>query len=66
MTSVGGTFSRGRAVFQARVLGAVDRAVRQVRGHHAPSGALGDPWSIGATALWAALLLVAYLLMAYF
>ena len=66
MTSVGGTFSRGRAVFQARVLGAVDRAVRQVRGHHAPSGALGAPWSIGATALWAALLLVAYLLMAYY
>ena len=63
--SLGGALARGRAALQAGVLGAVDRAVRQVRGHHTPSGALGDPWSIGATALWAALLLVAYLLMAF-
>jgi multicomponent Na+:H+ antiporter subunit D len=50
---------------QARALGGVERTVRYLRGHHAPPGALGDPWSIGATALWAALLLVAYLAMAY-
>ncbi|MCS5635099.1 MAG: Na(+)/H(+) antiporter subunit D [Myxococcota bacterium] len=66
VAALGAGLARGRAVFQAAALGAVERAVRLVRGHHAPPGALGDPWSIGATALWAALLLVAYLLMAYF
>jgi multicomponent Na+:H+ antiporter subunit D len=53
------------ARFRASVLRGIGAAVRYVQGHHAPTGALGDPWSIGATALWAALLLVAYVFMAY-
>ena len=60
-----GIVARLKVGFQARVLGGVDIVVRYVRSHHAPTGALGDPWSIGATALWAALLLVVYLFLAY-
>ncbi len=33
---------------------------------HRPSGRLGAPWPTGTTAFWAALLLAAYLLFAYF
>ena len=60
----GGT-ARLKGRLQAIGLAGVERTIRYVRAHHAPSGVLGDPWSIGATALWAALLLVAYLGMAY-
>ncbi len=60
----GGT-ARLKGRLQAISLAGVERTIRYVRAHHAPSGVLGDPWSIGATALWAALLLVAYLGMAY-
>lgn len=62
---VAGGAGRLKGRIQARSLAGIERTVRYVRGHHAPTGALGDPWSIGATALWAALLLVAYLGMAY-
>ena len=65
VASLGASLARGRAALQGAALGAVERTVQLVRGHHAPPGALGDPWSIGSTALWAALLLVAYLLMAF-
>lgn len=58
--------ARLKGRIQASSLAGIERTVRYVRGHHAPPGVLGDPWSIGATALWAALLLVAYLGMAYF
>ena len=37
----------------------------QVRALHAPPGVLGDPWSIGRAALWAAVLLVVFLAVAY-
>ncbi|HIF95846.1 MAG TPA: Na(+)/H(+) antiporter subunit D [Myxococcales bacterium] len=62
---VGEYLGRSMARFRASVLGTIGTAVRYVQSHHAPTGALGDPWSIGATALWAALLLVAYVFMAY-
>ena len=62
---VAGGAGRLKGRIQASSLAGIERTVRYVRGHHAPTGALGDPWSIGATALWAALLLVAYLGMAY-
>ena len=62
---VEGGAARLKGRLQAISLAGVERTVRYVRAHHAPSGVLGDPWSIGATALWAALLLVAYLGMAY-
>jgi multicomponent Na+:H+ antiporter subunit D len=56
---------RVKVGIQAKVLEGVGFAVRYIEGHHAPTGVLGDPWSIGATALWAAVLLIAYLLMAH-
>ena len=62
---VEGGAARLKGRLQAISLAGVERTIRYVRAHHAPSGVLGDPWSIGATALWAALLLVAYLGMAY-
>jgi len=37
----------------------------QLRSLHAPPGVLGDPWSIGRATLWAAVLLVVMLLVAY-
>lgn len=43
----------------------VSSCVGYIRGHHEPSGILGDPWPTGATALWAAVLLAAYLLLVY-
>jgi multicomponent Na+:H+ antiporter subunit D len=67
-TAIGGVgvyLGRLTSRFRASVLGTIGTAVRYVQSHHAPTGALGDPWSIGATALWAALLLVAYVFMAY-
>ncbi len=45
-----------------RALGGV---VREVTRHHRPPGVLGEPWPTGATALWAAALLAAYLLLYY-
>jgi multicomponent Na+:H+ antiporter subunit D len=36
-----------------------------LRRMHAPQGALGEPWSAGTSALWAAVLLCAYLLIGY-
>jgi multicomponent Na+:H+ antiporter subunit D len=56
---------RVKVGIQTKVLEGVGFAVRYIEGHHAPTGVLGDPWSIGATALWAAVLLIAYLLMAH-
>ncbi|MDG2334624.1 MAG: Na(+)/H(+) antiporter subunit D [Myxococcota bacterium] len=61
----GRQLARLKSAIESRALMGLQSAVRYVQGHHAPTGVLGDPWSIGATALWAALLLVAYLLMAY-
>ncbi|MEE9280292.1 MAG: Na(+)/H(+) antiporter subunit D [Myxococcota bacterium] len=47
----------------------LDRAYRGLLGevmrHHTPPGLLGEPWSTGAAAMWAAILLGAYLLLAY-
>ena len=42
-----------------------DRGVAWVRTHHAPTGVLGEPWPIGAAALWSAILLVAVLVLSY-
>ena len=39
------------------------RAGRWVKSHHAPGGTLGEPWPTGSAALWAAILLAAFLLM---
>jgi multicomponent Na+:H+ antiporter subunit D len=52
--AVFGAFHRGRR----RLLGEVERASR-------PWGVLGEPWPTGATAMWAALLLLAYLFVYY-
>ncbi len=55
----------------AEALGApVRRAYRRLLGevvrHHTPQGLLGEPWGTGAAAMWAAILLSAYLLLGYF
>ena len=55
----------------AEALGApVRRAYKRLLGevvrHHTPPGLLGEPWKTGAAAMWAAILLGAYLLLGYF
>jgi multicomponent Na+:H+ antiporter subunit D len=58
----------GRRVVEGiriRILGAIEWIIGWIRGHHGPEGILGDPWSIGTTALWSAVLLGIYLIMAY-
>ena len=47
------------------VRGASDRVVEFVAEHHRPGGAMGEPWPTGSAALWAAILLYAYLVLAY-
>ena len=37
----------------------------QTRTHHSPNGKLGEPWPTGTAALWAAILLTVYLLVAF-
>ena len=44
----------------------LERAGGWLRAHHAPGGTLGEPWPTGSTALWAAILLGAFLLMSLF
>lgn len=46
-------------------IGLVRSTIVWLRAHHSPEGVLGDPWSIGETALWSAVLLGIYLIMAY-
>jgi multicomponent Na+:H+ antiporter subunit D len=41
------------------------RLLGEVVRHHTPPGLLGEPWGTGATAMWAAILLSAYLLLTY-
>jgi len=57
----GGLFAAGRAA-ALRSSGAL---IRSLRGHHEPSGLLGDPWPVGSTALAAVLLLALYLAALY-
>jgi len=54
-----------RAAAQARAARLGHALIAWLRRHHAPPGRLGEPWSAGATALWAALLLAASLLLFY-
>ncbi|MEE2711769.1 MAG: Na(+)/H(+) antiporter subunit D [Planctomycetota bacterium] len=51
---------------RAKVCKLVGGAAHKARAHHAPStGILGEPWTVGRTALWAAILLIVCLLMAF-
>ena len=48
---------------RSQVSALLSRAGRWVKNHHAPGGTLGEPWPTGSAALWAAILLAAFLLM---
>ncbi len=54
-----------RAWLGGLVRAGLDRTVGFVADHHRPGGAMGEPWPTGSAALWAALLLYAYLMLAY-
>ncbi len=58
---------RGSATGKLRVDAIIvaNRFANWIRGHHAPEGLLGDPWSIGLTVLWSAVLLGVFLLLAF-
>ena len=45
--------------------GIYQHSLGEVMRHHTPAGVLGEPWGTGAAALWAAILLCAYLLLSY-
>lgn len=62
---VGAGLERGMALFRTTASSWLAVSLGYIRGHHAPQGVLGEPWPIGLASLWAALLLVAYLLLAY-
>ena len=49
-----------RGLFDTR---AQARAADRLRRVYQPGGVLGEPWPTGATALWAAILLLAYLVL---
>ncbi|NRA98161.1 MAG: hypothetical protein HRU14_18360 [Planctomycetes bacterium] len=53
------------AAFRSTVQKGLSSSVGFIKTHHAPNGVLGEPWPIGTASLWAAVLLVAYLLLAY-
>ena len=67
------TLLRGASNLGGRLVATLAAPMRRVyRGllgevvrHHTPPGLLGEPWGIGATAMWAAILLGAYLLLTY-
>ena len=60
-----GALARVADGFRAGSTHLVTASVAQLRALHAPPGVLGDPWSIGRATLWAAILLVVLLLVAY-
>lgn len=43
-----------------------DTLLKQVATIHGPKGSMGEPWPTGSTAMWAAVLLVLYLLIYFF
>jgi multicomponent Na+:H+ antiporter subunit D len=61
--------AEGWGLVQSRVLSAGDRARRVLldltQSHLSPWTRLGEPWPSGATAMWAAVLLAAYLFLSY-
>ena len=61
--------SRAWLIAQGRFLRTADRALRSVLGfteaHLSPWTRLGEPWPTGVNAMWAAVLLLAYLLLSY-
>jgi len=59
------TQRRLRAAAQTRAARLGHALIAWLRRHHTPPGLLGEPWSAGTTALWAALLLAASLLLFY-
>ena len=50
----------GLARLRDRVLG---QLLDFLGDHHSPNGLIGEPWSMGSSAMWAALLLAIYLLL---
>jgi len=61
--------AEGWMIGQRWFLGLAERARRELLGyteaHLSPWTRLGEPWPTGATAMWAAVLLLAYLLISY-
>ena len=57
--------SRVTGAFRAGAQRGLAFSVGYIKGHHSPNGLLGEPWPIGVASLWAAVLLLAYLLLAY-
>jgi multicomponent Na+:H+ antiporter subunit D len=65
---LGSAVRMGRTLVEALVRplrGIYRRVLGEVMRAHTPSGVLGEPWGTGAAALWAAILLSAYLLLSY-
>lgn len=63
--TVGGSAAGVWTSARVALLSAVKEAAEDVRRWHSPGGRLGEPWPIGAAALAAACMLVAFLVLAY-
>jgi multicomponent Na+:H+ antiporter subunit D len=63
--AIDGGGSKARLAIVRRGQDAADRAMRIVYRHHGPSGVLARSWPTGSMAIWATLLLAAYLVLYY-
>jgi multicomponent Na+:H+ antiporter subunit D len=62
---VGGAVWGAWTALKVACLGLIREGIARIRLWHSPRGPLGEPWPIGEAALWAAGILVAFLLLAY-
>jgi multicomponent Na+:H+ antiporter subunit D len=62
---VGGGLEQGMSLFRGVTSRWLNVSVGYIRGHHSPSGVFGEPWTVGVASLWAVLLLIAFLILAY-
>ena len=66
LTRIGGVIGRADALVRARIRALLGWLVDQCREQYSPTtGLLGEPWPVGTAALWAAILLIISLVMAF-
>ena len=61
--AAGAAYARGLVALRGATAPLLARASDRLRQVYQPGGVLGEPWPTGATALWAAILLLAYLVL---
>ena len=62
---VGRTYARAAHALDSSIERAAARVIAKLRFSHRPTSLFGEPWPTGTTAMWAAVLLGAYLILYY-